>query len=94
MVNLVDTASPSHPLVSEAPLESAAAASPVRQPHGFEAGWDALVAVLTGAACLVLELEPLMAHSAHASEHHITTLMLSLRLMVSVRFRIAGTIAV
>jgi hypothetical protein len=49
--------------------------------------------VLTGAACLVLELEPLIAHSAHASEHHIATLTLSLRLMVSVRFRIASRIA-
>ena len=66
----------------------------MRQPHRFEPGRDALVAVLTGTAFLVFEFEPLAAHLAHASEHHIVSLTLSLVLMVGVRLRIAGRIAV
>lgn len=66
----------------------------VRQVDGFEAWWDALVAVEAGAAFLGFDLEALTAEFAGAGVCHIGFVTLSLGLMVCIRLRVAGSIAV
>jgi hypothetical protein len=61
---------------------------------GFAAGWDAFVAVFTRSAWLAFDLESLAAELAHLCKDHDQSLMLSVGLMVSVRRRVAGSIAV
>jgi hypothetical protein len=51
----------------------------VRQSHGFETGWNAVVAVLTGTTPRVFEFERSAAEFAGTCQHHIVSLTLNPR---------------